>query len=104
VVGPLYKISSLFARVRDNRLGAAPAGLRKGDELQEFYSSFREMHQAVRERVVDDVRALGGIVSALETSAEAPTPSVQRALEDLRQIRKQKEDSLELPIKPPTMI
>ncbi len=102
VVGPLYKISSLFGRVRDNRLGAAPVGLRKGDiELQEFCSSFREMHQAVRERVVDDVRVLGGIVAALETSAEAPTPSVQRALEDLRQIRKQKEDSLELPIKPP---
>ncbi len=39
VVGPLYKISSLFARVRDNRLGSAPAGLRKGDELQDFYSS-----------------------------------------------------------------
>jgi hypothetical protein len=104
VVGPLYKISSLFGRVRDNRLGAAPAGLRKGDELQEFYSSFREMHQAVRERVVDDVRVLGGIVAALETSAEAPSPSVQRALEDLRQIRKQKEDSLELPIKPPPTI
>jgi hypothetical protein len=47
---------------------------------------------------------LGGIVAALETSAEAPTPSVQRALEDLRQIRKQKEDSLELPIKPPPTI
>ncbi|HZL21202.1 MAG TPA: hypothetical protein VFG23_25935 [Polyangia bacterium] len=104
VVGPLYKISSLFGRVRDNRLGTAPAGLRKGDELQEFYSSFREMHQAVRERVVDDVRVLGGIVAALETSAEAPTPSVQRALEDLRQIRKQKEDSLEIPIKPVTTI
>ena len=104
VVGPLYKISSLFGRVRDNRLGAAPVGLRKGDELQEFYSSFREMHQAVRERVVDDVRVLGGIVAALETSAEAPSPSVQRALEDLRQIRKQKEDSLELPIKPPPTI
>ena len=104
VVGPLYKISSLFGRVRDNRLGTAPAGLRKGDELQEFYSSFREMHQAVRERVVDDVRVLGGIVAALETSAEAPPPSVQRALEDLRQIRKQKEDSLEIPIKPVTTI
>ena len=41
VVGPLYKISSLFARVRDNRLGPAPAGLRKGDELHEFYTTFR---------------------------------------------------------------
>ena len=59
VAGPLYKISSLFGRVRDNRMGPAPAGLRKGDELQEFYTAFREMHQAVRERVEEDVRVLG---------------------------------------------
>jgi hypothetical protein len=104
VVGPLYKISSLFARVRDNRLGAAPVGLRKGDELQEFYSSFREMHQAVRERVVDDVRVLGNIVASIEAGSEARAPSVQRALEELRQLRKQKEDSLEIPIKAPTTI
>jgi hypothetical protein len=104
VVGPLYKISSLFARVRDNRLGAAPAGLRKGDELQEFYSSFREMHQAVRERVVDDVRVLGSIVAVMEAGSEARAPSVQRALEELRQLRKEKEDSLEIPIKPPASI
>ena len=53
VVGPLYKISSLFGRVRDNRMNPAPSGLRKGDELQDFYTSFREMHEAVRERVID---------------------------------------------------
>ena len=28
VAGPLYKISSLFGRVRDNKLGPAPVGLR----------------------------------------------------------------------------
>jgi len=104
VVGPLYKISSLFGRVRDNRLGKAPVGLRKGDELQEFYSSFREMHEAIRERTVDDVRVLGSIVAVMETSAEARAPSVQRALDELRQLRKQKEDSLEIPIKPPESI
>ena len=37
VAGPLYKISSFFGRIRDNRLGPAPAKLRKGDELQNFY-------------------------------------------------------------------
>ena len=37
VAGPLYKISSFFGRIRDNRLGPAPAKLRKGDELQDFY-------------------------------------------------------------------
>lgn len=95
VVGPLYKISSLFGRVRDNRLGSAPPGLRKGDELQDFYSSFREMHQSVRDRVVEDVRVLSDAVSAIEASADGRTPAVQRALDELRQLRKRKEDSLE---------
>jgi hypothetical protein len=95
VAGPLYKITSLFHRVRDNRLGPAPAGLRKGDELQDFYTGFREMHQAVRGRVEDDVRVLGNAVSALEASADARQPGVQRALDDLRQLRKLKEESLE---------
>jgi hypothetical protein len=95
VAGPLYKISSLFGRVRDNRLGPAPASLRKGDELQGFYSTFREMHQAVRGRVEEDVRLLGGVVSALETGPDARSPSVQRALEELRQLRRRKEESLE---------
>jgi hypothetical protein len=95
VVGPLYKISSYFGRVRDNRMGPAPSGLRKGDELQEFYSSFREMHEAVRERVVEDVRVLGEAVAAIESSAGGRTPEVQGALDELRQLRKRKEDSLE---------
>jgi nitrogen fixation/metabolism regulation signal transduction histidine kinase len=95
VVGPLYKISSYFGRVRDNRMGPAPSGLRKGDELQEFYSSFREMHEAVRERVLQDVRVLGEAVAAIESSADGRTPAVQGALDELRQLRKRKEDSLE---------
>ena len=42
VAGPLYKISSFFGRIRDNRLGPAPAKLRKGDELQNFYLVVQE--------------------------------------------------------------
>jgi hypothetical protein len=97
VVGPLYKISSLFARVRDNRMMPAPAGLRKGDELQDFYSGFREMHEAVRERVIEDVKVMGSALTAIEGSAAAGTPAVQRALDELRQLKKRKEDSLEAP-------
>ncbi|HLK92853.1 MAG TPA: hypothetical protein VKZ18_23370 [Polyangia bacterium] len=97
VVGPLYKISSLMGRVRDNRMSPAPAGLRKGDELQDFYTGFREMHEAVRARVIEDVNVVGAAVAALETSGAASTPAVQRALDELRQLKKRKEDSLEAP-------
>jgi len=97
VAGPLYKISSFFGRIRDNRLGPAPAKLRKGDELQDFYLSFREMHQAVRGRVEDDVRVLEGALVAIEATPEGRSPSIQKALDELRQLRKRKEDSLEAP-------
>jgi len=97
VAGPLYKISSFFGRIRDNRLGPAPAKLRKGDELQDFYLSFRDMHQAVRGRVEDDVRVLEGALAAIEAAPEGKSPALQRALDDLRGMQKRKEDSLEAP-------
>lgn len=98
VAGPLYKIATFFGRVRDNRLGPAPANLRKGDELQEFYGAFKEMHTAVRARAEDDVRVLGNAVAVLETAPDARSPSVARAIEELRELRKRKEESLEKPV------
>ncbi len=94
VAGPLYKISSFFGRIRDNRLGTTPAKLRKGDELQGFYTSFREMHQALRGRTEEDVRVLANALAALEAGGAG----TQRALEELRQLRQRKEDSLEAPV------
>ncbi len=91
VAGPLFKIAAFFGRVRENRLGAVPTNLRKGDELQDFYTSFRDMHQALREKVEEDVRLLGDAVTALESGG----PVGQKALEDLRQLRRRKEESLE---------
>ena len=91
VAGPLFKIASYFGRVRENRLGSVPTTLRKGDELQEFYGSFRDMHQALREKVEEDVRVLSDAVTALESGG----PAGQKALEDLRHLRRRKEESLE---------
>jgi hypothetical protein len=93
VAGPLYKIASFFGKIRDNRLGPTPANLRKGDELQEFYGAFKEMHTSLRARAEDDVRVIGNVVSVLETSPGSP--AVTRALDELRDLRKRKEESLE---------
>jgi hypothetical protein len=98
VAGPLYKIASFFGRVRDNRLGPTPANLRKGDELQEFYGAFKEMHTSLRARAEDDVRIIGNAVTVLETAPDARSPALARALEDLRDLRKRKEESLEKPV------
>lgn len=98
VAGPLYKIALFFGRVRDNRLGPAPANLRKGDELQEFYLAFKDMHQSLRARAEDDVRIIGNVVSVLETAPDSRSPALARALDDLRDLRKRKEESLEKPV------
>src|SRR5688572_3220801 len=59
VAGPLYNMSRICGRVRDNKLSPPLRALRKGDELQEFYSSFRDMYEALRARAAADVQALG---------------------------------------------
>ena len=94
VAGPLYNISRICGRVRDNKLSPSLRALRKGDELQEFYSSFRDMYEALRVRVGGDVRVLGEAIAALE-GVNPKQPGMQEALNELRELRRQKEQSLE---------
>ena len=98
VAGPLYKISSFFGRIRDNRLGPAPAKLRKGDELQDFYLVVpRHAPGDSRPRRGGRARAGGDADRDRSDAGRQVAPNVQRALEELRQLRKRKEDSLEAP-------
>lgn len=95
VAGPIYSLGMACARVRDNNLGTAMRNLRKGDELQEFHSIFREMYQALRSRSSSDVQTLTNAIAVLESAADQKSPQVQEALTELRDLRRQKEQSLE---------
>jgi hypothetical protein len=94
VAGPLYNMSRICGRVRDNKLSPSLRALRKGDELQEFYSSFRDMYEALRARAASDVQTLGTTIAALE-AINPKQPGMQEALNELRELRRQKETSLE---------
>jgi hypothetical protein len=94
VAGPLYNMSRICGRVRDNKLSPSLRALRKGDELQEFYSSFRDMYEALRARAASDVQALGAAIATLEGLNPKP-PGLQESLDELRELRRQKESSLE---------
>ena len=94
VAGPLFSISVICGRVRDNKLSPSLRQLRKGDELQDFYSSFREMYEALRGRVAVDVQTLGNAIAVLD-GVSPKSPQVQEALSELRELRRQKEQSLE---------
>jgi hypothetical protein len=94
VAGPLYSISVICGRVRDNKLSPSLRQLRRGDELQDFYNSFRDMYEALRTRVNTDVQVLSSAITALEGTS-ARSPQLQQVLGDLRELRRQKEQSLD---------
>jgi hypothetical protein len=94
VAGPLYSISVICGRVRDNKLSPSLRQLRRGDELQDFYNSFRDMYEALRTRVNTDVQVLSSAITALEGTS-ARSPQLQQILGDLRELRRQKEQSLD---------
>lgn len=57
VAGPLYKVSMYFDRMAAGRLGVVTP-LRQGDMLQDFYSSFKDMHDTIRARAKADSSAM----------------------------------------------
>lgn len=54
VAGPLYKASLYFDKMAHGRF-AKVTPLRRGDMLQDFFSSFQEMNEAMRERMIADL-------------------------------------------------
>jgi hypothetical protein len=93
IAGPLHNIGSVFAQIRDNRLPEDIRTLRKGDELQAFHASLREMYEAIRTRVVKDKEALEKAIAAVE--AQTPrSAQMEEVLEDLRKLREEKAASL----------
>jgi hypothetical protein len=63
VAGPLYKVSHYFDQVAEGRLPRVTP-LRKGDMLQEFFTTYRDMHEAVRARLTADAAAMRRFVDA----------------------------------------
>ncbi len=57
VAGPLYKVSMYFDRMAVGRLGVVTP-LRAGDMLQDFYSTFHEMHDSIRAQAKKDASSL----------------------------------------------
>jgi len=94
IAGPLHNIASVFARIRDNRLPEDIRTLRKGDSLQEFHASLREMYEAIRERVVKDKELLGKTLAAIEAQGSR-SAELEQVLADLRKLHREKVESLE---------
>ncbi|MCS6913762.1 MAG: hypothetical protein RMK29_21025 [Myxococcales bacterium] len=84
VAGPLHKIATYMAQIRDGRLGEVQE-LRRGDQLRLFYETFRQMHGALRERTRADVAALEQAEQLLAQGRASEAAAVLTALRQRRQ-------------------
>jgi hypothetical protein len=64
VAGPLYKASMYFDRMAEGRLGNVTA-LRRGDMLQDFFTTFRDTHDTIRARLATDLGVMENAASVL---------------------------------------
>jgi methyl-accepting chemotaxis protein len=68
VAGPLFKIGMYFERMAEGKLGKVTP-LREGDMLQDFYATFKAMHEAVRARALADADAMEAAAKKLRQGA-----------------------------------
>jgi len=87
VAGPLFKITLYMNKIRDGRLGKIYE-LRRGDQLVEFFETFKQMHEALSTRTVEELKVLE------RAAAEAEKHGATGAVEALRALMRQKEESL----------
>ncbi len=64
VAGPLYKIGRYLQEIRDGRFPKV-YGLRKGDQIVEFFNLFKETYEALKARTAEDLELLEALREAL---------------------------------------
>lgn len=72
IAGPLFKINRYVNDIAADRLYRL-RGLRKGDQLQEFFGAFERMHSALRTRVEEDMKLLSEVIAAVDAERDLRT-------------------------------
>ncbi|HEX7604332.1 MAG TPA: hypothetical protein VF316_22090 [Polyangiaceae bacterium] len=67
VAGPIYKMKLLLRQVGEGKLNFR-GGLRKGDELQDFFEAFADMTTSLKERQAKEVALLESGIEAARTA------------------------------------
>jgi nitrogen fixation/metabolism regulation signal transduction histidine kinase len=81
IAGPLYKINRHINDIEAGRLYKL-WGLRKGDELQQFFCDFERMHSALRARTEEDMMLLNEVIAAIDAGRDLPplVPKLREAV------------------------
>lgn len=82
VVGPAYKLKSLFRDVKDGHLRIR-GRLRKGDELQDVFDEFESMVETLRAKQRAEITQLEGIIA--RAKANGVSDEVAAELDGLRE-------------------
>lgn len=89
VIGPVYKMKSLFRDVINGHLKLA-GKLRKGDELQDFFEVYAQMIEALRQRQAEEVAQLDAAIKDAEAAGAS-----KAAVEKLHQLRLEMQRALD---------
>jgi methyl-accepting chemotaxis protein len=88
VAGPIYKMKKQLHALGDGNF-QIPFPLRKGDELVDFFESFRTMVKKLRKRQEDEIALLDRAISNLQSKA------TEDDLKELRSLRQEMQSSLD---------
>ncbi len=88
IAGPVFKMSGLLRRVGQGEL-QVHSGLRKGDELRDFFETFRQMVDSLRERHQASIDRLDEAIGGLEGEVD------EAKLAPLKELRAQMAERLE---------
>jgi nitrogen fixation/metabolism regulation signal transduction histidine kinase len=67
VAGPIYKMKLLLKQVGDGKL-TFRGGLRKGDELQDFFEAFSSMVEQLKSRQANEIALLEGAIEKAQAA------------------------------------
>lgn len=94
VAGPLHKVSLYMAKLEQGKYDTV-YDLRKGDQLVEFYEHFKAAHAGLRRLQEEDRDRLKEVLAAADAADLASaSPELAAALDELRAILAEKEESL----------
>jgi len=93
VAGPLYKVSNYFDSMAQGKVGDTWP-LRKGDMLQDFYETFKEMHDAVRAQKQADNELVGRFIDACSGAGVKREGSLGVQLDEFEKYKKQRDEAL----------
>lgn len=94
VAGPLHKVRLYMAKLERGKYDTV-YDLRKGDQLVEFYRHFKAAHAGLRRLQEEDRDRIAGILIAADAAdLGSKSPELAAAIDELRALLAEKEDSL----------